>query len=120
MYHICAAGDPGDQTTGENLKKWGYDKYWLQTGMGGEVDYDLGTGDLHDGDYFFDEAYCAITNYTDEEEPLYPYSFAADGDILYVKTKRELLTLARDGVDAEEALARAGEVKNKKCLEIAA
>ncbi len=39
---------------------------------------------------------------------------AADGDVLFVKTKHDTLILARDGVDADEALKKAGETPGLK------
>ena len=110
LFHLVAREDMGKRITGDDLKKGGYDEYWLQSGVGGEVDFDMGTSDLHDGSYFLDDVYGAITKYeTETAEPLYPYSVAADGDVLFVKTKFDTLIFAREGVDTSTALKHAGE-----------
>ena len=109
MYHLAAVEDMGTRKTGSDLQKGGYEEYWLQSGVGGEVDFNMGTHDLHDGSYFLDDIYGAITRYTEVTEPLYPYSVAADGDVLFVKTNSDTLIFARDGVDADAALKAAGD-----------
>ncbi len=114
MYRVCAVDDMGKLTTGEDLKKWGYDKYWIQSQEGSKIDFDLGTSDLHDGDYYLDDMYGAITKYTDITYPLYPYRVAADGDIIFIKTKRDSLILAREGADADAALKKAGDFPKLK------
>ncbi len=114
MFHLAAVEDMGKRISGSDLKKGGYDEYWLQSGVGGEVDFNMGTSDLHDGSYFLDDIYGAITKYTEVTEPLYPYSVAADGDVLFVKTKFDTLIFARDGVDADTALKKAGETPDLK------
>lgn len=114
MFRLAAVEDMGKRKTGDDLKKGGYDEFWLQSGVGGEVDFEMGTRDLHDGSYFLDDSYGAITKYTDVTEPLYPYSVAADGEVLFVKVKSDVLIFAREGVDAEDALAKAGETPELK------
>ncbi len=114
MFKVCAVDMGGSRLTGADLAKGGYDKYWVQSGAGGEVDFDLGTGDLHDGSYFLDDVYGAITKYTETTDPMYPYCVALDGDILFVKTKGDTFILARDGINADEALKKAGDTPNLK------
>ncbi len=58
--------------------------------------------------------YGAITKYTDITYPLYPYQVAADGDIIFVKTKRDSLILAREGADTDAALKKAGDFPKLK------
>ncbi|MBO4373850.1 MAG: hypothetical protein J5829_01975 [Lachnospiraceae bacterium] len=115
MFRLAAREDMGKRITGNDLKKGGYDEYWLQSGVGGEVDFNMGTRDLHDGSFFLDDTYGAITRYnTDTAEPLYPYSVAADGDVLFVKVKGDTLIFARDGADTDDALKKAGETPDLK------
>ena len=115
MFQLAAVEDMGKRKTGDDLKKGGYEKFWLQSGVGGEVDFEMGTRDLHDGTYFLDDFYGAITRYnTDTADPLYPYSVAADGDVVFVKVRSEVLIFAREGMDADEALAKAGDTPELK------
>ncbi len=115
MYHVAAVDNGVKRITGNDLKKKGYDEYWLQSGVGGEVDFAMGTSDLHDGSYFLDDVYGAITRYkTETAEPLYPYSVADDGDVLFVKTRSDTLIFAREGVDPGTALKHAGETPDLK------
>lgn len=115
MYHVAAVDNGVKRITGNDLKKKGYDEYWLQSGVGGEVDFAMGTSDLHDGSYFLDDVYGAITRYkTETAEPLYPYSVADDGDVLFVKTRSDTLIFAREGVDPGTALKHVGETPDLK------
>ncbi len=114
MYRVCAVEDMGKLIKGADLKKWGYDEYWLQSKEGGRIDFNLGSNDLHDGDYYMDDLYSAITKYTNDTDPLYPYKVAADGDIIFVKVKGNNMILARDGADAEAAMKKAGDFPTLK------
>lgn len=114
MYRVCAVEDMGKMLTGDDLKKWGYDEYWLQSQEGSKIDFDLGTGDVHDGDYYMDDIYGAITKYTTITDPLYPYKIAADGDIIFLKVRGDNLILARDDVDADAAMKKAGDFPTLK------